>query len=326
MGLSRERRVQGAPEERLGSRKFALSLQQAGEVVEALRRLGMLGAEHLRADRQRALQERLGHTARQARPLRSRSKTVTMTTYERHGRKELSLAFCPILQELYSHNSAADATNGTVRQALGLSPLNNLLIIRNLMMELKPKRTIEIGLAAGGSALTFAASHRDLGHTPCRQHVAIDPYQRLWYHLGKTLIARAALSDYVEIIEEPSRIALPLKLASQGTFDLAYVDGSHAFHEVMLDLYYVRHLLADGGVVVFDDCASKYVRRSIRFIRREIVSFREFDLTPFTKGSWRRAIAYALNRSQCVAFQKVQHPQSDEEWQCDRASAWRYGR
>ncbi len=38
--------------------EVALGLEQAGEVVEARRRIGMLGAERLFADRQCALEER----------------------------------------------------------------------------------------------------------------------------------------------------------------------------------------------------------------------------------------------------------------------------
>jgi predicted O-methyltransferase YrrM len=234
----------------------------------------------------------------------------------------MPLAFCPVLEDLYRHGAAVDE-EGVLREADGLSTLNNLRIIRALMMELKPARTLEVGLAAGGSALTFAASHRDLGHEPIGQHVAIDPYQKNWNDLGKSLIERAGLGRYVEVIEEPSCTALPRLLAEAEAFDLAYVDGSHAYHEVMLDLYYVRHLLNDGGVVVFDDCASKYVRRLVHFVRHEIVSLREFDLRPFTPPSWRRTIAYALGRSQCVAFQKVRPPQDDEDWQCNRCRGWR---
>ena len=44
--------------ERPRAGKVALVLKQAGEVVEARRRIGMLGAERLLADRQRALVER----------------------------------------------------------------------------------------------------------------------------------------------------------------------------------------------------------------------------------------------------------------------------
>ena len=44
--------------ERPRPRKVALVAEQDGEVVEARRRVGMLGAERLLADRQRALIER----------------------------------------------------------------------------------------------------------------------------------------------------------------------------------------------------------------------------------------------------------------------------
>ncbi|MFZ0496626.1 MAG: hypothetical protein WAM10_13660, partial [Methylocella sp.] len=44
--------------ERPRASKVTLGSKQAGEVVEARRRIGMLGAEHLLIDRQRALMER----------------------------------------------------------------------------------------------------------------------------------------------------------------------------------------------------------------------------------------------------------------------------
>ena len=48
----------GAKEERLGLVRLTKVPEQASEVVEALRRVGMLGAKHLLLDRQRALMER----------------------------------------------------------------------------------------------------------------------------------------------------------------------------------------------------------------------------------------------------------------------------
>src|SRR5690242_6372292 len=122
-----------------------------------------------------------------------------------------TLEFCPVLADLYRTGGAVDAT-GVRREALGLSTPNNLALIRALMLHLKPRRTIEIGLAAGGSALTFASSHRDLGAAPTKQHVALDPYQGAWHRLGITLIERAGLNGYTEIIEERSCLALPTKM------------------------------------------------------------------------------------------------------------------
>ena len=37
----------------------------------------------------------------------------------------------------------------------GLSTVNNLATIRPIMLELKPERTMGVGMACGGSALTF---------------------------------------------------------------------------------------------------------------------------------------------------------------------------
>jgi predicted O-methyltransferase YrrM len=227
-----------------------------------------------------------------------------------------SLEFCPILDELYRTGGAVDAA-GVRREAEGLSTSNNLAIIRALMLELKPKRTVEIGLAAGGSALTFAASHRDLGSSPARQHVAIDPYQRAWHRLGVTLIERAGLKEFTEIIEELSCLALPSLMREGRSFELIYIDGSHAFHEALLDFYYARHLLSEGGIVLFDDCTTPDIVKLMRFIRKNIVSFREFDLRPFLppERRWRYRIARTLNKAQCIAFQKVSDPQDDESWQ-----------
>jgi predicted O-methyltransferase YrrM len=227
----------------------------------------------------------------------------------------VSLDFCPTLAELYRTGGAEDAS-GVRREAHGLSTPNNIRIIRALMMERKPERTIEIGLAAGGSALAFAASHRDLGQEPCRQHVAIDPYQRAWHHLGKTLVTRAELGSFVEVIEQLSCLALPDKMRASERFQLAYIDGSHAFHEALLDFYYVRHLLDMGGIVVFDDCSTRDIRMLIRFIRTHMVSFKEFSLWHFHHlPRWKYTIAKHLDRLQCRAFIKVAAPQKDESWQ-----------
>lgn len=226
----------------------------------------------------------------------------------------MSLEFCPTLDALYRTGQAIDDA-GEVRTANGLSTRNNLLLIRQLMMRLRPVATLEIGLAAGASALTFAASHRDLGSSPSRQHVAIDPYQRAFGHLGKTLLKREGLETFTQVIEEPSCLALPDLMRAGRSFDLAYIDGSHAFQECMLDFYYIRHLLPIGGVVLLDDCASRGVRELVSVIRKKIVSFEEFDLIRFREDPKRYRVARLLRKAQCLAFKKIADPIKDESWQ-----------
>jgi hypothetical protein len=51
-----------------------------------------------------------------------------------------------------------------------------------------------------------------------------------------------------------SRLALP-RLVSEGfAADAAFVDGSHLFHNVFVDLYFLRELVHPGGLIVLDDC------------------------------------------------------------------------
>jgi predicted O-methyltransferase YrrM len=48
-------------------------------------------------------------------------------------------------------------------------------------------------------------------------------------------------------------MALPHLLAEGFTADAAFVDGSHRFHEVFVDLYFLRKIVRPGGLIVLDD-------------------------------------------------------------------------
>lgn len=51
----------------------------------------------------------------------------------------------------------------------------------------------------------------------------------------------------------PSSLALPQLLAEGVVADAAFVDGSHRFHEVFVDLYFLRKIVRPGGLIVIDD-------------------------------------------------------------------------
>ena len=48
-------------------------------------------------------------------------------------------------------------------------------------------------------------------------------------------------------------MALPRLVAKGVTADAAFVDGSHRFHEVFVDLYFLRKIVRPGGLIVLDD-------------------------------------------------------------------------
>ena len=62
----------------------------------------------------------------------------------------MGLEFCPTLENLYRTREAVGRSGKPFRLTSGLTTVNNLATIRQLMLELKPERTMEVGLACGG--------------------------------------------------------------------------------------------------------------------------------------------------------------------------------
>jgi len=218
------------------------------------------------------------------------------------------LDFCPALTNLYNASRVVGRT-GKVFEGLGaLSTVNNLLHIRALMMELAPQQTLEIGMAFGGSALTFASSHRDLGRPPLRQHTAIDPAQTShWDNAGRENLKGADLEDYVEVIEQFSAAALRELIAEKRNYDLIYVDGSHQFEDVLIDFVFCHEMLNIGGVILFDDSTDSHVAKVLRFIQSNYdqIYHPVFLLRGNRKEQLKRRLACMLHKNQLTAFRKV---------------------
>jgi predicted O-methyltransferase YrrM len=221
----------------------------------------------------------------------------------------VDFAFCPELDSLLRSRKTVGET-GRVYDGLGaLSTTNNLEILRRLMLDRKPERTLEIGLSFGGSALVIAASHRDLQRSPAMQHVTIDPYQNtVWDNTGVASLRRAGLEQYVEVRRQFSSAALAQLLDQKRAFDLIYVDGSHLFEDVFVDAYFGFRLLSDTGLILFDDCVDDHVARVLRFVRTNWADWAaEVDVSNHRSdgASWRYRLAKRLGRVQLRAFRRI---------------------
>src|SRR5690606_35785244 len=78
------------------------------------------------------------------------------------------------------------------------------------------------------------------------------------------------LHDALPILRAPSATALPGLLAEGLAADAAFVDGNHRFHEVFVDLYFLRRIVRPGGLVVLDDPAMPAVRTAARYYERNL--------------------------------------------------------
>lgn len=136
------------------------------------------------------------------------------------------LQFCPVLARLYEAESIIGRSGKPFTLLGGRSTKNNLAVIRKLLLDHRPVRTLEVGMACGGSTLTFAATLRDIGQEPCKQHVAIDAFQtRGFDDVGRILLEKAKLDGYVDVRERLSSYDLASRAEAGELFDLIYIDG-----------------------------------------------------------------------------------------------------
>lgn len=136
--------------------------------------------------------------------------------------------------------------------------------LRDLLMAELARVVIEIGLAYGSSALAIGEALVSQG-VQGAHHVIIDPNQHLFESAGWDAIVSAGLADQSALLKERSQLALPHLLAEGFVADAAYVDGSHLFHNVFVDLYFLRELVKPGGLIVLDDCQWASVATAVHY-------------------------------------------------------------
>jgi predicted O-methyltransferase YrrM len=79
------------------------------------------------------------------------------------------------------------------------------------------------------------------------------------------VLVSAALSDLCSLERERSQLAVARLSADGFVADAAFVDGSHVFHNVFVDLFFLRELVRPGGLVILDDCDWPAVATAARY-------------------------------------------------------------
>ncbi|MFJ9927870.1 class I SAM-dependent methyltransferase [Streptomyces misionensis] len=140
--------------------------------------------------------------------------------------------------------------------------------LRDLLVSEGAGKVVEIGLAYAASALAIGEALLTVG-APSPRHVVIDPFQQSEYaNVGWNLLCSARLDSIARLVPGPSSIALPRLLGEGFVADAAFVDGSHRFHEVFVDLYFLRKIVRPGGLVVIDDDWWPSVHTAVRYYER----------------------------------------------------------
>ncbi len=143
-------------------------------------------------------------------------------------------------------------------------------LLRDLLIAEGVQTVIEIGLAYGSSALAIGEALVAVGG-PDARHLVIDPFQESAFNnVGWDLLCSAGLDATTVLMDQMSSVALPQLYAEDFVADAAFVDGSHRFHEVFVDLYFLRKIVRPGGLVVIDDDWAPSVRAAARYYERNL--------------------------------------------------------
>ena len=193
----------------------------------------------------------------------------------------------------------------------GLSTINNIILIREIILKENCFKTLEIGLGFGASALTFLSTLKEVENSNYN-HTAIDPFQKkIFENSAIKLIKSAKLDQKFNFFESPSYEVLPELLKNEKKYDLIYIDGSHRFEDIFIDFYYSSLILEMNGIILFDDCTKLDIYKVIKFIKTNYKTFfKEIEYKKYNKktGSFVKNIANKLGYRQLYGFKKIAEP------------------
>jgi predicted O-methyltransferase YrrM len=175
-------------------------------------------------------------------------------------------------------------------------------MLGEVVAELKPIRTLEVGLGYGFSAIAICdAADREAAE---RKHIVIDPHQsKYWNGAGLRNLVETGHGDCIEFHEEPSYRVLPRVVEVGTEIDFAFIVGWHTFDYVFVDFIYIDKMLRRGGVVAFDDADWPSIRPIIRYVVTNL-SYQVLRTLPEKKPREQIDIDLGIEGS-CIALRKV---------------------
>jgi predicted O-methyltransferase YrrM len=136
--------------------------------------------------------------------------------------------------------------------------------IQQIIREIGPERSLEIGLAYGISTVAILDALNGLNKP--FHHIVIDPFQQDWKDIGLLNIERAGFSEKVTFYRKFSDQVLPGLYNDEYKIQFAYIDSTKVFDVLSADVYFINKILQVEGILVLDDCGFPGIRMLTRFL------------------------------------------------------------
>lgn len=235
-----------------------------------------------------------------------------------------------ICKEIFSTNSIEADDSGRRLHLHSHTSLDQCLFIQKMFDEVKPQRTLEVGLAYGISSLFILEKHKQYG-SQNQAHLIIEPYP--WGNTAIHNFQKAGVLQFAKIINQLSDEVLPALYLNKHSIQMAYLDTTKLFDVVLQDFYFIDKILDINGIIIIDDCDTTGINLVARFILglenyeiagavHEQKQGRKFKLAEFTLNlifrllpfkkkvfpnfSFKSSAELGINY-RCIAFKKKQN-------------------
>jgi predicted O-methyltransferase YrrM len=215
------------------------------------------------------------------------------------------------------------------------------LFLQEVMDDVKPVKSVEVGLAYGLSSLFILEKHREYSNGP-KSHIMIEPGPDYWEGVAEHNIEKSGLTSYADYRYDFSDKVLPQLYSQQHKVQFGYIDTTKIFDIVLQDFYFIDKILEVGGVIVLDDCGGNWqgvqkvaryinslphyklykrhqeVTKSSKFRTAEKMVSKMINLIPFKRKiypsySFRTDRQLGINYY-CLAFRKLSDDKRDWSW------------
>jgi len=222
--------------------------------------------------------------------------------------EELRPAFRDRLKSMYSGELQPGDDGPVVLHKLVRISEPEGMWIYETCRRMKPKRTLEVGLAYGFSTIYILAA---IDQTGVGHHTAIDPYQKTaWHGVGVRQVKQLNMLSSFQWLDELSFTALARLAAQQEEFDFIFVDGNHRFDDVLVDFTLAAEVCPMGGNLILDDMWLPSIQTVASWIRSNRTDFREISAPIDNISQFERVAEDHREWDHFVQFWKQDNPSS----------------
>jgi predicted O-methyltransferase YrrM len=173
--------------------------------------------------------------------------------------------------------------------------------LQDVVKRIRPRVSLEIGLAYGVSTLYICDAMAEVGG---QKHIVCDPDQfgamgEGFHGVGLKNVRDAGYDGLVDFHPVSSHVLLP-QLEQQGVrVQFAFIDGWHTFDYTFVEFFYIDRILDVGGAIAFDDTL---FYPAIRKVLRYALTHRKYSVfsSDVRPPTWKRRLLETASNLPCL--------------------------